>query len=493
MKYRRVGIIAAVLMVLTVAAANVILAQTGEGSARVHQHLTARRDTGCDCDGSELCSHLPLVLIDTGGQTIPGEVTDERDSFGQTIHTMAEDGAATIQVSVAVIDNGDRNNHPSDTPDFTTQSEFRIRGNSSRSFPKLPYLLKFIDDAGEDRDIAVMGMGAHHEWALHAPILDKSLVRNYMWYNIAGEMMDYAPNCRYCELVLNGEYMGLYLMVETITNGDDCRLNLKTNVKNVQTTGYLLRIDRPTEADLESARDVYTFAERADRVQQDIAIRYPGKSTLTPELAKDIELDYSAFEKALFSYDHDTSEYGYWNWIDVDSFVDYFIIAEFTLNFDMGGYSTYIYKEVGEKYKLCVWDFNNACDNYQEQAMELDSFIMSDVAWYYMLMRDEEFVDLILNRYAELRQGVLSDEYLQNYIDETLEFLGPAVERNNARWADEIANWNGLAPEERNLHSHQEAVEQLKTWLTARGNWLDEHIDALQQYCHPSRNKKFNH
>jgi hypothetical protein len=53
------------------------------------------------------------------------------------------------------------------------------------------------------------------------------LIRNYLFYNLAGEMMDYAPNVRYCEVVLNGEYRGLYLMIESITNGEDGRLYLK--------------------------------------------------------------------------------------------------------------------------------------------------------------------------------------------------------------------------------------------------------------------------
>ena len=113
-----------------------------------------------------------------------------------------------------------------------------------------------MDDRGENKNYAVMGMGSHHEWVLHGPILDKSLIRNYLWYNIAGEMMDYAPNVRFCELVLDGEYQGLYLMTESITSGKNCRLNLSKNVKKSEGTGYLLRIDRPTESEQGTARDI---------------------------------------------------------------------------------------------------------------------------------------------------------------------------------------------------------------------------------------------
>lgn len=491
MKYKLLGLAAAVLLVA--AAVAFTCYRPSERQVRIHQHLTARHDTGCNCDRSELCTHLPLVVIDTGGQEIPGKITGEIDSLRQPVYSTSPDGGSTINVEVRVIDNQDRNNHPSDESAFVTRSGLRIRGHSSRRFPKSSYLLKFVDDSGMDQDIPVMGMDAHHEWALHGPILDQSLIRNYMWYNISGEIMEYAPDCRFCEVVIDGSYEGLYLMTETVTNGDGCRLNLSVSARNAEGSGYLLRIDRPTQTDLETPRDVYTFSERSFRNIHDVSIRYPGQTKLTLELSKDIELDYSAFEKALYSYDHDTGEYGYWNWIDVDSFAQYYLIAEFTKNLDMGSYSTYLYQEPAQKYRLCVWDFNSACDNYIEDAAAPWGFSTNGQGWFFMLLKDETFVERVLRQYARLRQGVLSETYLLTYIDETLDYLGPAVERNNRRWADEMENWDPLIPEERNLNSHQEAVEQLKDWITRRGRWLDEHIDALRQYCHPSRNKKYNH
>ena len=491
MKYRMLGMGMSVFLLVT--AAFFSRAETAEGQNRVHHHLTGRRDDGCDCNGSELCSHLPLVVIDTRRQAIPGAVTEARDRFGQMTYTKAPDGDSTVRVDLKVIDNEASNNHPGDAPAFSTDCRLRVRGNTSRRFPKIPYALRFVDDKGENRDISVMGMDAHHEWVLNGPILDKSLVRNYMWYNISGEIMDYAPNARFCEVVVDGQYEGLYLMVESVTGGEDCRLNLTANVKNAQLTGYLLRYDRPTEADLETVRDIYTYSERMFQTPQDIAIRYPGQAKLTEEMAKHIELDYSAFEKALFSFDYDSDKYGYEQWIDVDSFVDYCVINEFTKNLDAGSYSTYIYKEVGGKFKLCVWDFNNSCDNYLEEAVGPGGFFINERAWYFMLMKDERFVKRVQRRYQELRKSFLSQEYLTGYIDETLKFLGPAVDRNNDRWEAEINGWGGLIPEERNLHSHEEAVEQLKGWLVARGEWLDENVHALEQYGHYSRNKVYEH
>ena len=491
MKYKLLGFV--MIAIILMASVMAYPAEIEEKKGRVHQHLTSRWEHGCDCDGSQLCTHLPLVMMDTYGQEIPGLPTGQTDILGHGIYSTTEDGSATITMGVSVIDNQETNNHPDDTPAFSTPCQVHIRGNSSRRFPKSSYSLVFVDNLGNSADYEVMGMKAHHEWVLNGPILDKTLVRNYMWYNISGELMNYAPNARFCELILNGEYRGVYLMVEGLTDDPGGRLNLSLRAKNKRGTGYLLRMDRPTEEDLETTRDIYSYNERMSNFGTDIAIRYPGKKTLTPELAKDIELDYSAFERALFSYDYDTEAYGYWNWIDVNNFVDYYLINEFTHNADAGKYSTYIYKEVGQKYRLCVWDFNNCCDNYQERESDIAGFGTVEQAWFFMLFKDEAFVEKVIDRYRELRESYLSDEYLMDYIDETLAYLGPALERNNERWADEIAGWDALVPAERNVHSHEEAVDQLKNWILARGAWLDEHIDALKFYGHPSKNKVYNH
>lgn len=492
MKYRIFGVVVTVVMLFSMVA--LTYHRPDEPSWRVHQHLTARGpDEGCDCDGSELCTHLPLVIIDTKGQTIPGQNTGARDTFGESLTALAPDGRDVVDAQLTIIDNQDRNNHPSDTPAVATLSEIRIRGHSSRLFEKEPYRLNFVDESGEDNPLEVMGMSAHSDWALYGPYLDKSLVRNYMWYNISGEIMEWAPNVRYCELILNGEYRGLYLMMETITDGNDGRLNLSDEAYGTSVRGYLLREDRTTEADLGSIRDVYSYLERSLTVQNDFAIRYPKRAELTDELREQIELDYAAFEKALYSYDHDTELYGYWNWIDEDSFIDYFLINEFTMNIDGAGYSTYIYKDMSGKYKLAAWDFNNACNNYVETDTGHSELVMYSKVWYYMLLKSERFMDRLLERYWELRETVFSDEYLMNYIDETLEYLGPAIDRNFEVWGSTFEGYRPLIPDDRNPDSFEDAVEQLKDWLHERGEFLDESIHTLNQFAHPSRNKTYNH
>ena len=190
---------------------------------------------------------------------------------------------------------------------------------------------------------------------------------------------------------------------------------------------------------------------------------------------------------------------GYENYIDVDSWVDYYIIQEFIANNDMCSRSTYFYKDKGGKIKMGpVWDFNNICDNYIGAEFNTQGFHFADnKIWYTMLLKDEKFVNKVQERYKELRKTYLSEEYLMNYIDESIEYLGDAINRNFDVWGYtfERENQNSkieyLFPIERNPQNYDEAIEQYKTFLIERGRWLDENIDSLEQYSHYSKNKLY--
>lgn len=492
MKYKLFGGAMALLMIFCAMAATV--ADAREGPHRVHQHLTSRQpDQGCGCDGTQLCTHLPLVMIDTGGEAIPGVPTDNHND-AETQLTTTDTGDTMLSVSIAIQDDESHNHHPSDTPDLESQALIRIRGNSSRYFDKKSYLIRFTNEKGKYADHEVMGMDAHYEWALYGPYLDKSLIRNYMWYNIAGEVMDYAPNVRFCEVILNGAYQGLYVMVETITNGKDSRVKVSEPVDNSLSTGCVLQLDRGSSNKQKNINNFTYYTYRIGQLHDfRISVEYPRSGDLTQERIDAIEQELSDIEKALYSFDYDSAFYGYKAWIDVDSFVDYFILNEFTCNYDAGTLSTYLYKDIGGKYHLCIWDFNSACDNYALSTMQPLHFELQNNIWYYMLTKDEGFVEQIIHRYRELRESVLSDEYLNDYVDQTIAYLGDAVARNYQVWGYTFASYLPLSPKERNPEDHAAAVQQIKDFCAVRGEWLDEHIDILQQYSHPSKNKKFNH
>lgn len=499
MKYKLAGLGAMVLMLATVVAA-MALAQ-GNDIHRVHQHLVSRQpDAGCDCDGSQLCTHLPLLVIDTGGVEIPGMPMDSNGNvmgdgadveYEYTDVTLAQDGSKTISCQVKVMDGEGQNHHPTDQPTLESAAQIRIRGNTSRLFDKKGYLLLLTQDDGvTNRNEELLGMAAHHEWALHGPYLDKTLIRNYMWYNVAGEWMDYAPNARFCEVLINGEYQGLYLLVETITNGDDARLRLSMPDNDSDQTSYVVRLDRGSSNPVKNI-DTFSMYSYRNRFAMDIV--YPGLDSLTPQRVRYITDDFSAFEKSLYSYDYDTEPYAWWNDADIDSFADYFIFNEFTCNYDVGARSTYVYKDLRGKYKMVIWDMNSCCDNFHLSQITPQRFQMQNVPWFYMLAKDEHFIQRVIDRYEQLRETYLSEEYLYEYIDQVVEYLGPAIQRNFQVWGYSFEEYTPLDPKWRNPKDHRQAIEQLKDFLHQRGAWMDENIDTLWQYCHESKNKKFNH
>ena len=492
MRYKVIGILCLVAVLLISVTAPLLTVQ--KEPTRYHQHREKAPYTACKNHGDEVfCSHLPLVEIDTGGADIPGAPYYDEKVDETKISTTAT-GDSVLTCDTKIIDNQNANNHLADKPAVTSKAQIRVRGNSSRYFAKKGYEITLVDDAGASNPQAVMGMDAHQDWVLHGPYLDKSLIRNYMWYNIAGEMMDYAPNVRFCEVFINGEYMGLYLMTERITAGkDNARLPLSVEKKHNTFTGYLLRIDRGSSVPL---KNIDTFLVYSKNYPLHVNIEYPGTQKLTPEMARSIQLEFSDFEKALYSYDFDSKDYGYRKYIDVDNFVDYVIISEVTCNYDAGYYSTYFYKDRDGKIKVCVWDFNNCCNNYQETAFDVNNtFEMSVRPYFYMLMKSDYFNERVIQRYREWRKTCLSDAYIDRYIRDTVAYLGPAVERNFERWGssfDEPLLENEKGAPDRNLHSHEEAVAQLNTFLDNRLKWMDENIEALQSYSADSRIKKYS-
>lgn len=416
------------------------------------------------------------------GGVIPG-----RPEQGQHVKDIEN---SFIQADMRIYDREGELNKLSSQPVLESKINIRVRGNSSRTFDKVGYLFKFTDDAGMERKLEVMGMEKDSTWVLHGPYLDKTLMRNYMWYNLAGQIMEWAPDVRYCEVFLDHEYQGLYVMAEQISMGEG-RIEMTKYDGKSNISSYIVCADR------ESVNDVQyldNFTSYALRINGKLEVKYPGASRITPELTEYISRDFSRFEKALYSFDYDTARYGYQNYIDVDSFVDYFIINEVTQNTDAGLYSTYFYKDVSGKLKMCVWDFNNCCDNYIEDQTPMAGFFMQNRPWYFMLCKDEAFMEKVITRYHQLRKGILSEEAVESYIAGVQSYLGPAIERNFEKWGYSFLPEKDLLYEdERKIGSYEAAVEQYETRLVRRMRWMDEHIEDLRSYSHESINKKFNH
>lgn len=514
----RKRIAAVIIALLTFLGSILVHVEWGTPQYRIHQHRNSKSEEelgitdGTDCtneteisrytydpaavDVLGLKTHLPIVMLDTS-EEVPGAAYLGEE---QTEYTLAEDGDIYITGQMKVIDHQNRYNQPSDEAELSSLIRIRVRGYSSRWFEKKSYAVKTVDEFGEYRNVPVMGMEKHHEWALNGPFLDKSLMRNYLAMNLSGELMDFAPDVRFCEVILNGEYKGLYLMMETVTRGQG-RADIEKPNKERNVTGYIVELDN-AEAEPVTSLDNFTKYAGVLKERAFFDITYPGKLNLTPELKDYIERDVSAFEKALYSFDYDSNRYGYPANLDVEEFVRYFIIMEVFMQYDVGKRSVYFYKDVNGRFKPCVWDFNNSLGN-SDMNQELDDyqitgFFSTQAPWFWMMLKEENFISQIIREYRNLRRGLLKDENVISYIHNTDEYLGSAVGRNFAVWGytfdpQNLKLNNKLFPDELNPVSHAAAVEEMQNTMINRMHWLDEHIEVLKQYGHESAVKKFNH
>ena len=259
---------------------------------RIHQHQITPTMTEQQGSDDSFRTHLPIIKINTNNQKIPGSPIIHGGTV--TGYELAEDGTSDIVVSFEVIDNKGIINDLNSTPSIQTDAKIHYRGNSSRYFDKKSYSVQLVDDYGSNEE-ELLGMARHDKWVLNGPFLDRSLLRNYVCMNIAGEIMDYAPNVRYCELFVDDEYKGIYLLMEPISQGEG-RLNLtKTEDKN-NYTSFIVNWDREGKGKYElNNLTYYTLKTNGSTLD----IRYPGTAKLTEEKLNYIQEEISKVEKIL--------------------------------------------------------------------------------------------------------------------------------------------------------------------------------------------------
>jgi CotH protein. len=149
-----------------------------------------------------------------------------------------------------VIWNGDgQRNNITDPPNhYNGKIGIELRGSSSQSFPKKGYAVETRDSAGENLNVELMGFPAENDWVFNATYNDKSLMRDVLVYDAARKTGRYASRSRYFELVVNGDYKGLYILFEKIKR-DKNRVAIKgmeiTDTSGVALTGgYIVKIDK---------------------------------------------------------------------------------------------------------------------------------------------------------------------------------------------------------------------------------------------------------
>lgn len=408
-------------------------------------------------DLGEFSTTLPVVYMNTKGQQILKE--------------------NVIWGNIALLDGNGEEQSVLSVPNSIYRATIKYRGASSYSkFDKKQYRIKFYKNKKDSaKKVSLAGMGANSEWVLNGPYLDKTLIRNKLVYDLARELNGWAPDTRFVELFVDGEYQGVYLAVEPVTNGES-RLRLSEFGLLSGETAYVVNRDRIDTGD----EEIETWGKTEGYTYNALYIRYPSENKITEKQKEYIKNDISEFEQVLYGKNFSDKRSGYQAYIDMDNWVDYFIINEFAMNYDAGNLSTYVYKELGGKLQLAVWDFNNGFDNYQWFRTETDVLHTVENSWFERLWQDKTFRENVCERYRQLRKTTLSDEYIYNKIASYQEELGDAVDRNFKVWGysfeENLLVGKNKAGTSRDIGSYEEAMKQLTDTIRERLAYLDKEL-----------------
>lgn len=412
-------------------------------------------------------SNLPIVVINTNMEVIPDE--------------------PKLTATMGIIYNGSGEENLITDPfnDYNGQIGIELRGSSSISFPKKAYSFETRDTSGNNNNVSLLGMPEENDWILYAPYSDKSLMRNVLIYKMGRDMGHYAPRTRYCELIVNGTYQGIYVLMEKIK-----RDNNRVDIAKLEPTditgddlsgGYIFKIDRG-----EFGWHSNYEAPTVPGFNFFFVYNYPNYDNITEEQIDYIASYVDSFETALNGPDFADPDIGYAKYIDVGSFIDFMIASEISKNIDSYYLSTYLYKDKDSKGgKLTMgplWDYNLAFGNcdysgaWKTTGWQYDLFYEDGTPipfWWSRLLQDPAFKNDLKCRWQSLREDLFSNVTLFDYIDNVADTLEAAQQRNFYTWP---IQGDYVWPNYFVGDTYEQDISYLKEWMVDRINWLDDNI-----------------
>lgn len=352
-----------------------------------------------------------------------------------------------INGTIAIYSNNEEENIEADI-------RIRGRGNSTWNFPKKPYQIRFNDKE------EVLGMPKDKRWILLANYSDKTMLRNKVGFNLGRfSDLEWTPQSRFVELYINSEYLGVYQITQKVEES--------SNRVDVGNDGYLLEVDQLSRLD---ENDIYF-----ETTNYLFNIKNPNLDFGDDEyniIKEYVELT----EATLFGDNFKDPTEGYANYIDVTSFVDWYLINEITKNNDAIFFSSvYMNYVPGGKLKMGpIWDFDISLGNINYNDNEkTDGFWIKKATWYTRLFQDPNFVTQVKSRFNYFYNN---RHLFQEQIDENTSSLNKAQKRNFKKWPI-LGTY--VWPNYVFYPTYEEEVMYLKSWLNERLEWLKTSIDSL--------------
>lgn len=409
-------------------------------------------------------SNLPIIKISTNGLTIPDE--------------------PKVVAHMGIVDNGPGNRNAVFTDDnngYNGQIYIEARGASSQFFfPKKGYGFETQDEDGNNNNVELLGMPEENDWILHGPYSDKTLIRNVLMYHLGRGMDQWAPRTRFCELFLNENYQGIYVLMEKIKRDENrvdiAKLTSEDNVGDELTGGYIVQVDR------EELGNSWISPYSPNPA---IVYQHPNADDLTSSQENYIRQHITDFEDNLRSNNFDDPDFGYNQFINVGSFIDHILAIELARDVDGYRLSSFLHKDKdsngGKIVAGPLWDFNlgfgNAdyCDGVETTGWVYDDRNCGNDQpfWWDRLLEDENFRNQMSCRWDELRSGVWQTQTILDFIDSQATLLDETQARNFNRWPV-IGSY--VWPNPFVGRTYHDEIDYLKRWTTSRLDWMDANM-----------------
>ena len=349
-------------------------------------------------------------------------------------------------------------------------AQIRIRGYSSTWTKKKAYNIKFTEK------VDLFGMGEGKKWCLIANAYDKTLLRNSIGMEFAEKLrLNYVSSTQLCKVYMDGTYIGVYTAMEPADEGRN-RVNIDLDAGD-----FLLERNKNRKE-----AGVYYIATNG-------GLRFELRDPETPD-----GVQYGAItelvnqaEAAIQTLDHKL----YREYIDIPSFVDFYVFQELFKDIDFGQYSTRYYMQDGILYagppwdmdltmgnvskrsgEWKYWDYNNQSESTDQSGDSARGF-WAKKDFYMWLCQDEWFMRVVRERWREIRplaENLVKDTKLgQNRLDVYVQTYLEDMKTNytEAKWP---LGWPaGRLENQSPAKTYEGNVEILRDWLQRRMDWLD--------------------
>lgn len=334
----------------------------------------------------------------------------------------------------------------------------RARGNGTWAGPmKKPFSLCL------ERAENLLGMGKNKNWNLMANSQDKTLLKNYVFNQLADNIgMQYVPKMQNVELYVNGNYQGVYLLT-TKVSVDKKRVNLSDK-------DFLINWGAPNP--------VQRIGYESSSWFVDGAYEAPYAELLYPEDDSNIDEKQEIIQRFISAIE-DTSNDDFQKYMDMESMVKYYWVQEASMNYDASFRSTYSYykNNTGKIYMGPVWDMDLTLGTIKpKQNISFstpEGWKIRNLSWYVPLFEHEEFATAVREAYFE---GGIREELFKSLetFESEKEQLGIDGEMNFRYWKDEMEQWAFHY----DVDSYEEQVDEVIDFYRRRLEWIDEQMKA---------------